>query len=145
MNTETSHGYKNPILWVPTIYFAMGTVYTMVTTAANIMFVNLGLSNSQSALYSSLTGFAFTFKPLWASLLELYRTKKFFVVLMQFILAGVFAALAMALKMPAFIVPAVVLLMVAALASATQDLVTDGVYVTTSATSTWPPTPACKA
>jgi PAT family beta-lactamase induction signal transducer AmpG len=95
------------------------------------LFVNLGLSNAQSALYSSLTGFAFTFKPLWAPLLELYRTKKFFVVLMQFVLAGVFAALAMALKMPSFIVPAVILLMVAAFAGATQDLVTDGVYVTT--------------
>ena len=131
MNTEATPSYKNPILWVPTSYFAMGTVYTMVTTAANILFVNLGLSNAQSALYSSLTGFAFTFKPLWAPLLELYRTKKFFVVLMQFILAGVFAALAMALKMPSFMVPAVILLMVAALAGATQDLVTDGVYVTT--------------
>jgi PAT family beta-lactamase induction signal transducer AmpG len=131
MNTETTPGYKNPILWVPTSYFAMGTVYTMVTTAANILFVNLGLSNAQSALYSSLTGFAFTFKPLWAPLLELYRTKKFFVVLMQFVLAGVFSALAMALKMPSFIVPAVILLMVAAFAGATQDLVTDGVYVTT--------------
>jgi PAT family beta-lactamase induction signal transducer AmpG len=131
MNVDTKPNYKNPILWVPTSYFAMGTVYTMVTTAANIMFANLGLSNEQSALYSSLTGFAFTFKPLWAPLLELYKTKKFFVVLMQFILAGVFMALAAALKMPAFIVPAVVLLMLAALAGATQDLVTDGVYVTT--------------
>jgi PAT family beta-lactamase induction signal transducer AmpG len=131
MNVEARPNYKHPILWVPTSYFAMGTVYTMVTTAANIMFANLGLSNEQSALYSSLTGFAFTFKPLWAPLLELGKTKKFFVVLMQFILAGVFLALAAALKMPAFIVPAVVLLMVAALAGATQDLVTDGVYVTT--------------
>jgi PAT family beta-lactamase induction signal transducer AmpG len=95
------------------------------------MFANLGLPNDQSALYSSLTGFAFTFKPLWAPLLELGKTKKFFVVLMQFILAGVFLAMAAALKMPAFIVPAVILLMVAALAGATQDLVTDGVYVTT--------------
>jgi PAT family beta-lactamase induction signal transducer AmpG len=50
---------------------------------------------------------------------------------MQFILAGVFMAMAAALKMPAFIVPAVALLMLAALAGATQDLVTDGVYVTT--------------
>ena len=98
MNTETKPSYKNPILWVPTSYFAMGTVYTMVTTAANIMFANLGLSNDQSALYSSLTGFAFTFKPLWAPLLELGKTKKFFVVLMQFVLAAVFMAMAAALK-----------------------------------------------
>ena len=62
MNTETKPTYKNPILWVPSSYFAMGTVYTMVTTAANILFANLGLPNDQSALYSSLTGFAFTLK-----------------------------------------------------------------------------------
>jgi PAT family beta-lactamase induction signal transducer AmpG len=131
MNTDAKPTYKHPILWVPTSYFAMGTVYTMVTTAANIMFANLGFSNEQSALYSSLTGFAFTFKPLWAPLLELGKTKKFFVVLMQLILAGVFMALAAALKLPAFVAPAVGLLMIAALAGATQDLVTDGVYVTT--------------
>ncbi|MGD0835220.1 MAG: MFS transporter [Polyangia bacterium] len=130
-STQAPTRYKHPILWVPTSYFAMGTVYAMVTTAANIMFANLGLPNDRSALYSSLTGFAFTFKPLWAPLLELGRTKKFFVVLMQLILGGVFLALAATLKLPAFIVPCVGLLMVAALAGATQDLVTDGVYVTT--------------
>ena len=49
MNVDAKPDYKNPILWVPTSYFAMGTVYTMVTTAANIMFANLGLPNDQSA------------------------------------------------------------------------------------------------
>lgn len=123
--------YKHPLLWVPSGYFAMGTVYTMVTTAANILFANLGLPNEQAASYSSLTGFAFTFKPLWAPLLELGKTKKFFVVLMQFVLAAVFVGLAAALKLPSFVGPVVGLLMVAALAGATQDLVTDGTYVTT--------------
>ncbi len=123
--------YKHPLLWVPSGYFAMGTVYTMVTTAANILFANLGLPNEQAASYSSLTGFAFTFKPLWAPLLELGKTKKFFVVLMQFVLAATFVGLAAALKLPSFVAPVVGLLMVAALAGATQDLVTDGVYVTT--------------
>ena len=60
--------YKPPIFWVPTSYFAMGAVYTMVTTSANILFKNVGLPNDQAALYSSLTGFAFSFKPLWAPL-----------------------------------------------------------------------------
>jgi len=128
--TEEKPTYKHPLLWVPSSYFAMGTVYTMVTTAANIMFKNLGLPNEQAAMYSSLTGFAFSFKPLWAPLLELGKTKKFYVVLMQFILGAVFLALAGALKLPAFVGPVVGLMMVAALAGATQDLVSDGVYVT---------------
>ena len=125
------HSYAHPALWVPTSYFAMGAVYTMVTTSANIMFANVGLSNQQAALYSSITGFAFSFKPLWAPILELYKTKKFFVVLMQLILALCFVGIALALKLPAFVVPVVLLLMVGAIAGATQDIGSDGVYVTT--------------
>ena len=75
--------YKNPALWVPTSYFAMGTVYITVSTASNIMLSNLGLPNDKAAAYSSLTGLAFTFKPFWAPLLELFKTKKFFVIIMQ--------------------------------------------------------------
>jgi PAT family beta-lactamase induction signal transducer AmpG len=123
--------YKHPILWVPTSYFAMGTVYIMVTTASNIMFANLGLSNQDAALYSSLTGFAYSFKPLWAPVLELYKTKKFFVVLMQLTLALVFAGVAFALKLPSFVVPVVGFLMLGAIAGATMDVGSDGVYVTT--------------
>jgi PAT family beta-lactamase induction signal transducer AmpG len=123
--------YKHPILWVPTSYFAMGTVYIMVTTASNIMFANLGLSNQDAAFYSSLTGFAYSFKPLWAPILELYKTKKFFVILMQLVLALVFAGVAFALKLPSFVVPVVGFLMLGAIAGATMDVGSDGVYVTT--------------
>jgi PAT family beta-lactamase induction signal transducer AmpG len=123
--------YKHPLLWVPTSYFAMGATYTMVTSSANIMFANLGLANDKAALYSSLTGFAFSFKPLWAPIVELFRTKRFFVVLMQIVLAATFAGIAFALKLPAWVIPVVGLLMLGAIAGATQDIATDGVYVTT--------------
>src|SRR5512142_2517157 len=91
--------YKNPFLWVPTSYFAMGTVYITVSTASNIMFSNLGLPNDKAAAYSSLTGLAFTFKPFWAPLLELFKTKKFFVIAMQLTLAVLFGVLAFLLPM----------------------------------------------
>ena len=138
--------YKNPVLWVPTSYFAMGTVYITVSTASNIMFSNLGLPNDKAAAYSSLTGLAFTFKPFWAPLLELYKTKKFFVIIMQITLAAIFAGLAFLLPfsgastspIPAgmsaalpLVAPIFLLLMIAAVTGATQDIVSDGVYVTT--------------
>lgn len=124
----------------------MGTVYITVSTASNIMFSNLGLPNDKAAAYSSLTGLAFTFKPFWAPLLELYRTKKFFVIIMQITLAAVFAGLAFLLPfsgasttaIPAgvsaslpLVAPIFLLLMIAAVTGATQDIVSDGVYVTT--------------
>jgi MFS transporter, PAT family, beta-lactamase induction signal transducer AmpG len=139
--------FKNPFLWVPTSYFAMGTVYITVSTASNIMFSNLGLPNDKAAAYSSLTGLAFTFKPFWAPLLELYKTKKFFVIIMQITLAVLFAGLAFLLpfsgasKSPVaasigsvslpMVAPIFLLLMLTAISGATQDIVSDGVYVTT--------------
>jgi PAT family beta-lactamase induction signal transducer AmpG len=123
--------YRHPILWVPSSFFAMGTTYTMVTTAANILFANVGLPNEQAAAFSSLTGFAYMFNPIWSPLLELYKTKKFFVYVAQAVLSAVFLCIAATLMLPSFVVPLVGLLMVASLAGATQDIVSNGVYVTT--------------
>ena len=57
------------------------------------MFKNMGMDNDQAAFWSSILGFPYTFKFLWAPLLELYKTKKFFVVLMQFAIAAAIVAL----------------------------------------------------
>jgi PAT family beta-lactamase induction signal transducer AmpG len=103
----------------------------MVTSAANILFANLGLPNERAAAYSSVTGFAYSLNFLWAPLLELYRTKKFFVVATQVALVPVFFGVALALRLPAPVAPIVALLLVAAMAGATQDVATNGVYVTT--------------
>jgi PAT family beta-lactamase induction signal transducer AmpG len=124
--------YKNPFLWVPTSYFTMGLVYVTVGSVANIMFLNLGMPNHQAALWSSLLGAPYIFKFLWAPLLELYRTKKFFVVLMQFVLVALVAAVGLSLQLPgtSYIGPALGLMALAAIAGATQDIGSDGVYVT---------------
>ena len=81
--------YKNPFLWVPSSYLTMGLIYVTATTVANIMFKNMGMDNEQATKWSSNLGWAYVFKPLWAPLLELYKTKKFFVVLMQFVIAAI--------------------------------------------------------
>jgi PAT family beta-lactamase induction signal transducer AmpG len=123
----------NPLGWVPTSYLAMGLVYVTVGSVANIMLKNMGLSNEKAAFWSSLLGLPYTLKPLWAPLLELTRTKKFFVVLMQLLLAGLIAGAGLTLALPgqAFVGPLLTLLALAAFAGATQDIGSDGVYVTT--------------
>jgi PAT family beta-lactamase induction signal transducer AmpG len=124
---------SSPLAWVPTTYLTMGLVYVTVGSLANVMFKNLGLPNEQATFWSSVLGLPYVLKPLWAPLLELSRTKKFFVVLMQFLLAGLIGAAALALQLPgmSFVVPVMALLALAAFAGATQDIGSDGVYVTT--------------
>ena len=130
---QAKAAYPNPFLWVPSSYLAMGLIYVTVGSVANVMFKNMGMDNTKAAFYSSLLGFPYTFKFVWAPLLELYKTKKFFVVLMQFCLAVSVAGVALALKLPAltWVGPVLALLAVSALLGATQDIGSDGVYVTT--------------
>jgi PAT family beta-lactamase induction signal transducer AmpG len=125
--------YKNPFLWVPSSYLTMGLIYVTVTSVANIMFKNMGMDNAQATKWSSLLGLPYVFKPLWAPLLELYKTKKFFVVLMEFAIAGVLALGAATLKLPgsSWMVPVAAVLALTGLLGATQDIGADGVYVTT--------------
>ena len=92
--------YKNPFLWVPSSYLTMGLIYITVGAVANIMFSRMGMPNDQAALWSSILGFPYTFKFLWAPALELYKTKKFFVVLMQFCIAASLAGVGFALRLP---------------------------------------------
>ncbi len=129
----TTRSYANPFLWVPSSYLAMGLIYATVSAVANIMFSNLGMKDAQAAFWSSLFILPYTIKPLWAPVIELYKTKKFFVILMQFILVGLVVALALSLRLPGnvFMVPLLVLLALAGILGATQDIATDGVYVTT--------------
>jgi MFS transporter, PAT family, beta-lactamase induction signal transducer AmpG len=130
---KTRAPYPNPFLWVPSSYLAMGIIYVTVGSVANVMFKNMGMDNTNAAFWSSILGFPYTFKFLWAPLLELYRTKKFFVVLMQFLLAASVVGVAFAVKLPGktWLAPVLALLALSAIFGATQDIGSDGVYVTT--------------
>ena len=86
---------RSPLLWVPTGYFTMALGYTMLCSVTAIMFKNLGMDNGRAAQYSSLLILAYTVKPLFAPFVEMYRTKKFFVLCSQLAIgAGLFSRLA---------------------------------------------------
>jgi PAT family beta-lactamase induction signal transducer AmpG len=131
--SDAKRNYPNPFLWVPTSYLAMGLVYVTVSSVANIMFKNLGMENAQAAFWSSLFVLPYVIKPLWAPVVELYKTKKFFVLVMQSLLVALIGGAALCLRLPgaAFFVPILVLFALTGIAGATQDIASDGVYVTT--------------
>jgi PAT family beta-lactamase induction signal transducer AmpG len=111
----------------------MGLIYILVSGVANIMFKNLGMDNATAAFWSSLFILPYTLKPFWAPLLELGKNKKIFVLAMQFLLVGMIVATAFAVRnaTPSAMMPLIVLLALSGILGATQDIATDGVYVTT--------------
>jgi PAT family beta-lactamase induction signal transducer AmpG len=122
----------HPLLWVPTLYFAMGTPMIAVSVVAAIMYKNLGLSNTKIAAYTGAMYLPWVLKPLWAPLVELFRTKKFFVLTMECAMVVTFACLALALRLPLYVPLTIGFFWLTGFASATQDIAGDGVYLTSS-------------
>jgi PAT family beta-lactamase induction signal transducer AmpG len=124
----------HPLLWVPSLYFAMGTPMIAVSVMAAIMYKNLGLSNTDIATYTGAMYLPWVIKPLWAPLVELFRTKKTFVLAMEATMVVAFSLLAFALRLPAYLPLSVAFFWIIGFSSATQDIAGDGVYLTSSTT-----------
>lgn len=120
----------SPLLWVPTGYFTMALCYVMLTSVTAIMFKNLGMDNGKAAQYSSMLILAYTIKPLFAPIVEMYRTKKFFVLLAQAVVGLGFIGIALAMAMPNYMMFLMAMFWVMSFIGATQDIASDGVYVT---------------
>ena len=120
---------RNPISWVPAVYFAMGLPFVVLNMVSVLMFKGLGIGDAQIALWTSLIMLPWTLKFLWSPFLEMFKTKKFFVVLTQLITGAGFALVALALHLPAFFAVCIALLAVIAFSGATHDVATDGVYM----------------
>ena len=124
-----SKSSKSPQFWVPTVYFAMGLPFVALSTVSVLMFSDMNISNTQIAFWTSLIMLPWTLKPLWSPLLEIFKTKKFFVVATQLVSAIAFALIALSLPLPAFFTYAIALMGVVAFSGATHDIAGDGVYM----------------
>ncbi len=124
------------LFWVPTLYFAEGLPYNVINNTALRMYKSLGYEDGQITVALGSIGIAWSLKPLWAAFLDMYKTKKFFVLACEGLMALVFAAVAMCLPLPGFFQISIALFWVAAFASSTQDICADGVYLTSLDEST---------
>jgi len=129
MNEQTRRSGYSPSLWVPTLYFAEGLPFYAVNMMALIFFSRMGVSNMTITATVSLLGLPWSLKPLWSPFLEMYKTKKFFVVLMELLGGTSLGLLALALPLPGFFRYSVALLAVVAFCSSTHDIAADGLYI----------------
>ena len=118
-----------PWRWVPTLYFAQGVPYVVVMTLAVVMYKNLGISNTEIALYTSWLYLPWVIKPLWSPLVELLARKRVWIVALQFVLGAALAMVALALPGPRYFQLTLAVLWLLAFASATHDIAADGYYM----------------
>lgn len=120
---------RSPIAWVPTAYFAMGLPFVVLNMVTVLMFKGLGVEDKLITFWTSLILLPWTLKPLWSPFLELFKTKKFFVVATQLITGITFGLVAFSLNLPHFFSISIALLAVVAFSGATHDIACDGVYM----------------
>ena len=131
----------SPWAWVPTLYFAQGIPYFIVNNISVLMFAKMGVPNGQMALFTSLLYLPWAIKPFWSPFVDIVRTKRWWVVAMQLLMAGAFVLLALTLPRPdaaamaagttpiSLFTVTLVLFIITAFASATHDIAADGFYM----------------
>ena len=121
--------YRNPWTWVPTLYFAEGLPYVAVMTISVIMYKRFGLSNTEIALYTSWLYLPWVIKPLWSPFVDILKTKRWWIVIMQLFIGAGFAGIAFTLPTPFWLQASLAFFWLMAFSSATHDIAADGFYM----------------
>lgn len=120
---------QSPWWWVPSLYYGQGLPYVAVMTLAVVLYKNLGLDNAAIALYTSWLYLPWVIKPLWSPLVDLLRTKRWWIVTLQLVVGAALASVALTLPLPAFFQLSLAVFWLMAFASATHDIAADGFYL----------------
>lgn len=119
----------NPWAWIPTLYFAEGLPYVAVMTISVIMYKRLGISNTDIALYTGWLYLPWVIKPFWSPFVDIFKTKRWWTLTMQWILALSLAGIAFAIPAPFFFQLTLAVFWIVGFTSATHDIAADGFYM----------------
>lgn len=136
---------RNPWAWIPTLYFAQGIPYFAVNMISVMMFKRLGMSNTDIALYTGWLYLPWVIKPFWSPIVDVLKTKRWWTVVMQIIVALALAGVAFTLPTNGVnVLPdsmtvtnasvslfsvCLAIFWIMAFASATHDIASDGFYM----------------
>jgi PAT family beta-lactamase induction signal transducer AmpG len=120
---------RNPWIWVPSLYLAEGLPYVIAMTVSVIMYKKLNISNTEIALYTSWLYLPWVIKPLWSPIVDILKTKRFWILLMQFCIGAGLAGVALTITADDFFKYTLAFFWLIAFSSATHDIAADGFYM----------------
>ena len=120
---------SSPWAWIPTLYFAQGLPYVAVMTISVIMYKRLGISNTDIALYTGWLYLPWVIKPFWSPFVDIIKTKRWWTIAMQWMLAVTFAGVAFTIPAPFFFRLTLAVFWIMGFTSATHDIAADGFYM----------------
>ena len=115
--------------WLPSLYYTEGIPYIIVMTLSVIMYKRLGISNTDIALYTSWLYLPWVIKPLWSPVVDILKTKRYWIVLMQLLIGAGLAGVAFTIPTSSFFQYTLAFFWLLAFSSATHDIAADGFYM----------------
>lgn len=120
---------NKPWFWIPLLNFASGLPYAVIISVSVIMYKNLGISNEDIGVYTSLLYLPWVIKPLWSPFIELNGTKRKWFLSMQLLISIAFLLVGFTIPTNGFFIMSLAIFWVAAFASASNDIASDGFYL----------------
>lgn len=128
ISTPKSKG-SSPWLWIPTLYVAEGLPYFAVNTLTVLMYVNLGISLTDMAFFTGWLYLPWVIKPFWSPFVDIIRTKRWWVIAMEALLALTMCGVGFLLPTSFFFTSTLICFWLMAFCSATHDIAADGYYM----------------
>lgn len=120
---------RNPWAWIPSLYYAEGIPYVIVMLVSVIMYKRMGISNTDIALYTSWLYLPWVIKPLWSPVVDIFKTKRFWIVIMQLFIGAGLAGVAFTIPVSGYFQLTLAFFWLLAFSSATHDIAADGFYM----------------
>src|SRR3989338_967877 len=115
-------------IYIPTLYFAESLPYQMVNFVSTVVYKSMGVDNVTIG-YTSYLYLPWVIKMFWGPAVDLYATKRNWILSMQGLMAAAFAVAAVGIFSPEYLTITLVVFTIAAFLSATNDIATDGFYM----------------
>jgi PAT family beta-lactamase induction signal transducer AmpG len=129
MNSQPAPPRRSPWAWIPTLYTAQGLPYVLVMTVSVVMYKGLGISNTDIALYTSWLYLPWVIKPLWSPVVDILRTRRWWIWTMQLVVGAGLAGIALTIPTTDFFRYTLAFFWLLAFSSATHDIAADGFYL----------------
>ncbi|MWB95467.1 MFS transporter [Flavobacterium sp. GA093] len=120
---------NKPWFWIPLLNFASGFPYIIITSVSVLMYKKLGINNEDIGVWTSLLTLPWVFKPLWSPFIDLHGTKRKWFLGMQMFISIAFFIVGLILPLNYFFYLSLSIFCMAAFASASNDVATDGFYL----------------
>ena len=130
MGRMTSNGTRvSPWRWIPTLYIAEGLPYFAVNTLTVLMYTNMGVGLKEMAFFTGWLYLPWVIKPFWSPFVDLIKTKRYWTIAMQIVMAVTMALVGLLLPTSGFFATTLICFWVMAFCSATHDIAADGYYM----------------